>query len=94
MHIVVAFNLWGDIVLNIFFQLFWRICDYKKAKLVPISSLRLLKYIFSILCLGLVLKKYLKINLSKKTKTAISPLQPTQLMFSSIFLLIVAPNLL
>ena len=56
------------------FLAFCKICKIKPYKLVPISNLRLPRYVFSILSPRLHLKKYLPANLSKKAKTVILPL--------------------
>ena len=56
MHVVVALNLWGNVVVYMIIWVFGKSCAQRKVRLIPVSNLRLLRYVFSILSLGLGLK--------------------------------------
>ena len=54
MHIVVALNLRGSVVVHIFLLDFFCKNHYQRTpKLIPVSNLRLLKHVFSIMSLRL-----------------------------------------
>ena len=57
MHVVVALNLCGNVIVTMLLWFFCKVYHSKTTKLVSVSKLRLLLHIFSILCLRLHLKK-------------------------------------
>ena len=57
MHVGVTLNLWGNVVVNMFFFVFLKSLQMQRSKLVPVRNLCLLKNAFSILHLRLSLKK-------------------------------------
>ena len=91
-HIVFALNLWSDIIVSMVYWLFLEFYHWKWTKLVPVTNLRLLRYVLSVLYLRLSPKKNLQVYLRKKAKAVVLPLQPTELMLSSICMLKVTPN--
>ena len=83
MSIAVALNLWGDIVVSMFFWLFLKNYHCITPKLFILSNLGLAKNVFGVLYLRICLKKCLWANLSKKTKTVNLPLQLMKLILNS-----------
>ena len=47
-HIVIALNFWGDAVVHMIFWLFCKSNHQRIPKLVPVSNLRLTKYMFHV----------------------------------------------
>ena len=92
MHIVVALNFWGNAVANKGFWIFYRIYNCKRARIVPVSKLKLFRHIFGALHIRLSLGGSLRANFSTKAKTVILTLQPTILVLSSLCMPIGTPN--
>ena len=57
MHVAVAMNLCGDVVIQIVFGSFGKINHQKAPKLVPVRNLKLPRVVFNVLSLRLSLKK-------------------------------------
>ena len=70
MHIVIALNLWGSVVINMILCLFCTSCQLRTTKFIPVGNSRLEKYVFRIFKPEIKLeKKHLTANPSKKAKT-------------------------
>ena len=92
MHVAVALNLWGDVVVLIFFGFFFKSHHQRTPKLIPVSNLGFPKYTLSILILRLSLIKCLLTNLIKKAKTVSLPLKLLKLIFSNMCMPVITPK--
>ena len=48
MHVLIVLNLWSDIVVHMILWFFCKGNHQRTPKVVPVSNLRLLKYVFSV----------------------------------------------
>ena len=64
MHIVVALNLWCNIVANTIFGFFCKFCNWKRFKTVTIVYLRFFSYKSSVVSESLLLVEIISLKLS------------------------------